>query len=408
MNKDVYLASKPRYEILDGLRGVAAMLVVAYHLFETYYGGSPKQPINHGYLAVDFFFVLSGFVIGYAYDDRWKDSSTTALTAKEGDSRYMSTWAFFKRRLIRLHPMLLFGTLFGAVMFYFGSCSSFPAIGETPWWMVVLVMLWCFTMVPLPHTMDIRGWAETNPLNGPAWSLQWEYLANILYALVVRRFSNLVLGICVAVFALLTIILCLNIDVTGFLAARSYAAYTVIGGWSTTPDQLQIGLTRLLYPFFCGLLLSRMGWLIKVRAGFWWCSLLVFVFLAMPWMGLGTEGDSRWTNGLYEAACILIGFPLIVAIGAGSSVKGGKSEAINKFLGDISFPLYITHYPLIYMQMAWVDSHKDLPLGTHILVAVSIFLLAIGLAYAALKLYDLPVREWLKRKWFAKPVKVEK
>ena len=71
MTNNIYLASKPRYEILDGLRGVAATLVVAYHLFETYYSGSADQPINHGYLAVDFFFVLSGFVIGYAYDDRW-------------------------------------------------------------------------------------------------------------------------------------------------------------------------------------------------------------------------------------------------------------------------------------------------------------------------------------------------
>ena len=73
---NIYLASKPRYEILDGLRGVAAVLVVAYHLFETYYHGAPDQPINHGYLAVDFFFVLSGFVIGYAYDDRWDKMST--------------------------------------------------------------------------------------------------------------------------------------------------------------------------------------------------------------------------------------------------------------------------------------------------------------------------------------------
>ena len=64
MKSNVYLASKPRYEILDGLRGVAAVLVVAYHLFETYYHGGTSQPINHGYLAVDFFFVLSGFVIG--------------------------------------------------------------------------------------------------------------------------------------------------------------------------------------------------------------------------------------------------------------------------------------------------------------------------------------------------------
>ena len=380
-----YLASKPRYEILDGLRGVAAMLVVAYHLFETYYHGGPDQPINHGYLAVDFFFVLSGFVIGYAYDDRWNK---------------MSTWAFFKRRLIRLHPMVILGTLFGALMFYFGSCTDFPLINQTPWWMVVLVMFWCFTMIPLPNTMDIRGWTETNPLNGPAWSLQWEYIANILYALVIRRFSKVVLGICVAVFAVMTVILCLNIDVTGFLEERNWASYTVVGGWSTTPDQLQVGLTRLLYPFFCGLLISRLDKLIKVKAGFWWCSLMIVVLLCMPWMGIGTEGESRWTNGLYEMLCILIAFPLIVSIGAGSSVKGSKSEAINKFLGEISYPIYITHYPLIYMQMSWADSHKDAPLGTHIFVAVCIFVLAILVAYGALKLYDLPVREWLKKKLF--------
>lgn len=100
MNTTTYLASKPRYEILDGLRGVAAMIVVAYHLFETYSAGPVHQILNHGYLAVDFFFVLSGFVIGYAYDDRWDR---------------MSIKGFFKRRLVRLHPMVIMGTLIGAV-----------------------------------------------------------------------------------------------------------------------------------------------------------------------------------------------------------------------------------------------------------------------------------------------------
>ena len=388
--------SKPRYEILDGLRGVAAVLVVAFHLFETYFHMAPNQPINHGYLAVDFFFVLSGFVIGYAYDDRWNK---------------MSTWAFFKRRLIRLHPMLIFGTFFGAIMFYFGSCAEFPLIDETPWWMVLLVMLWCFTLIPLPNTMDIRGWAETNPLNGPAWTLQWEYIANILYALFMRKLSKVALGICVAIFAVMTIILCLNIDVTGFLAERSWASYTVVGGWSTTLDQLQVGLTRLLYPFFCGLLVSRLMnsssatpnsklSILNLKHGFWWCSLMIAVILCMPWMGISTEGDDRWTNGLYEAFCILICFPVIVAIGASSSVKGGKSASINRFLGEISYPLYITHYPLIYMQMSWVDSHKDAPLSAHIFVSVCIFVLAILVAYGAYKLYDLPMREWLKKKLF--------
>ena len=406
---NVYLASKPRYEILDGLRGVAAVLVVAYHLFETYYHGAPNQPINHGYLAVDFFFVLSGFVIGYAYDDRWRPTPNPFYEGRGANS--FTLWTFFKRRLIRLHPMVIFGTLFGALMFYFGSCSEFPLINQTPWYMVLLVMFWCFTMIPLPNTMDIRGWAETNPLNGPAWSLQWEYIANILYALVIRRLSKVALAICVAVFAVMTIILCLNIDVTGFLEARNWASYTVVGGWSTTPDQLQVGLTRLLYPFFCGLLISRLFnsgsklfnvqcSMFNVKHGFWWCSLAIVVLFCMPWMGIGTEGEARWTNGLYEAICILVCFPLIVAMGAGSSVKGSKSESINRFLGEISYPIYITHYPLIYMQMSWVDGHKDAPLGTHIFVAVCIFVLAILIAYGAYKLYDLPVREWLKKKWF--------
>ena len=96
------LTSKPRYEILDGLRGVAALIVVAFHLFETYSRGPMYQILNHGYLAVDFFFVLSGFVIGYAYDDRWDK---------------MSMWGFFKRRLIRLQPMVILGSIIGALVF---------------------------------------------------------------------------------------------------------------------------------------------------------------------------------------------------------------------------------------------------------------------------------------------------
>lgn len=145
---NVYLASKPRYEILDGLRGVAAMLVVAFHLFETYSKGPAFQIINHGYLAVDFFFVLSGFVIGYAYDDRWDK---------------MSTWMFFKRRLVRLHPMVIMGGFIGMLLFYFGASPSFALIDQTPWWVVILMFLLGCTMIPAAARLDIRGWAETYP-----------------------------------------------------------------------------------------------------------------------------------------------------------------------------------------------------------------------------------------------------
>lgn len=141
---NVYLASKPRYEILDGLRGVAAMLVVAFHLFETYSKGPAFQIINHGYLAVDFFFVLSGFVIGYAYDDRWDK---------------MSTWMFFKRRLVRLHPMVIMGGFIGMLLFYFGASPSFALIDQTPWWVVILMFL-------LGCTMTTRGGQARYPRMG--------------------------------------------------------------------------------------------------------------------------------------------------------------------------------------------------------------------------------------------------
>lgn len=69
-----------------------------------------------------------------------------------------------------------------------------------------------------------------------------------------------------------------------------------------------------------------------------------------------------------------------------------------------SVRLYVTHYPLIYCQMSWATTHKDQPASTHVFVAVCIFFLAIGIAYASLKLYDEPAREWLKQKLFSKKV----
>lgn len=95
--------TKPHYDLLDGLRGVAAITVVWFHIFEAFATSHLDQRINHGYLAVDFFFILSGFVIGYAYDDRWGK---------------MKTKDFIKRRVIRLHPMVVMGAIIGAVMFY--------------------------------------------------------------------------------------------------------------------------------------------------------------------------------------------------------------------------------------------------------------------------------------------------
>ena len=380
------LSSKPRFEILDGLRGVAALIVVAFHLFETYSAGPDYQILNHGYLAVDFFFLLSGFVIGYAYDDRWGR---------------MTTWDFFKRRLVRLQPMVVLGSLIGAFWFYFSAAPGFELVMQTPWWKLLLVMVMGCLMIPTPPSMDVRGWQEINSLNGAQWSLLWEYIANVLYALVVRRFSTVVLGVFVFLSAFLTVDLALNLDVSGLLAVRSYARYTVIGGFGLTPDQIYIGVCRLFYPFFAGLLLYRLGKcrICLRRGAMLWCSLAVVVTLVVPHVG----GEAHpWLNGLYCAVVILFVYPLVVAAGAGSPLKGRKTTAVCKFLGTISYPLYITHYPMIYVQMNWAARHADAPLSTHVWVAVSIFVAAIAVAYASVKVYDMPVRTWLSEKFITR------
>ena len=230
----------------------------------------------------------------------------------------------------------------------------------------------------------------------------YEYIANILYALVIRRLPTFALAILVGLFGCLTVNLALNLDVFGLLTARTSEAYTFIGGWSISTEQVFIGFTRLLYPFFCGLLISRVGRLIKLNRGFWWCSLMVVIVLVVPRLG-GTAHS--WINGLYEGIAILFIFPLIVSIGAGSNVSGKRSVEICKFLGLISYPLYITHYPLIYMQKAWVQAHPDAPLAMHVAVSVSCFVLSVLIAFAALKLYDLPVREYLKERFLHKAPK---
>ena len=377
MTGQVQLQSKPRYAILDGLRGVASVIVVFFHIFEIYSRGPAYQIINHGYLAVDFFFALSGFVIGYAYDDRWGK---------------MNTLTFFRRRLVRLHPMVLFGTVFGFCMYFFTQGDIFPMIGNVPGWKVFAAFAMACLMIPCGLGMDVRGWGELNPFNGPNWSLTWEYVGNILYALIFRRLPNLLLAILVAAAGFCTLDLCLNLNVFGLLTdSRDAQIYTPIGGWMLTSEQVYIGLVRLFYPFLSGLLLSRIGKKISVKGGFWWCALVLAAVLAIPCVG----GEENILNGVYNAACILFVFPLIVLVGAGSTVRGEKSAGICNMLGEISYPLYLTHYPLIYLQTKWVLEHPDAPLFAHLTVAASVVVLSMALAWAALRLYDIPLRNWL-------------
>lgn len=365
-------SSKPHYEILDGLRGVAAILVVFFHIFEVFSNGDHSQQIiNHGYLAVDFFFLLSGFVLGYAYDDRWNN-----MTLKD----------FFKRRIIRLQPMIIMGTIIGAVLYYFQSSKGmgWAGISEVPIWTMLLVMVIGFTLFPVGENLDIRGWGEMHPLNGAAWSLFYEYIANIAYALFLRRASKIILIILTIVAAGITV-----------HYALTNSNGDIIGGWSISDlNQLKIGFIRLSFPFLAGLLLARIGKLKFTPNAFLTGSILLVITLTIPHLG----GENNIWNRLYECVCLILVFPFIIWLGAGGKVTGKKSSQFCKFMGDISYPIYITHFPIVYVFMAYV-TNNNLTLAQAWPYGLLVVVISITLAYCSMRWYDLPIRSWLRKKY---------
>lgn len=365
-----YSDSKKHLLILDALRGIAALMVLIMHTFEVYCEGDyHKMLVNHGYLAVDFFFMLSGYVMAHAYDDRWDT---------------MSVMDFAKRRLIRLQPLIVLGMTIGALLFFFQESSLFPKVAETSVSQVVLLMLIGYTLLPVPPSMDIRGWAEMHPLNGAAWSLFFEYIANVLHVLVLRKLSNW------ALFALVLLAAgaLFNVAVYG-------KAGDLIGGWSTEPEQLKVGFTRLLFPYMAGMLLRRVLPPSSGKNTFVIAGLLLVLALGAPRVG---GYDQVWLNGLYEVVVLVAVFPIILYLGAMGTVRNSLTQKLCTFLGDISYPLYITHFPIIYTYSAWVTNYK-VPIEEVMPASVAVMLTTILVAYASLRWYDMPVRKWLTRRW---------
>lgn len=372
--------TKPHYELLDGLRGVAALLVVFYHIFEGLSfaaGGTLITAINHGYLAVDFFFILSGFVIGYAYDDRWK--------------RNMTLGNFFTRRLIRLHPMIIMGTIIGAITFCIqGSVQWDGSHVATSAVMLALLAAMFFIPAYPGAGYDVRGNGEMFSLNGPSWSLFFEYIGNILYALFIHRLSNRGLAILVAL---------AGIGLAWF-ALFDIVGYGMLGvGWTLDGANFWGGMLRMLFPFSLGMLLSRHFRPIKIRGAFWICSAVLLILFCVPYI----EGKSPvCLNGVYELICIALVFPALVWIAASGKTTDKQSTRICRFLGDISFPLYAIHYPLMYLFYAWLIKNKLYTFTECWQMAALVYTGSILLAYLCLKCYDEPVRKWLSRKFLYK------
>lgn len=364
--------TKPHYDLLDGLRGVAALMVIFYHVFEAFATSPIDQRFNHGYLAVDFFFILSGFVIGYAYDDRWKT---------------MTTKDFIKRRLIRLHPMVVLGAVLGVIAFCIQGCEKWDGT-QVSISMVMLALLINLFLIPaVPGSgPEIRGNGEMFPLNGPSWSLFFEYIGNIMYALFIRRMSTK---------ALTALIVLAGIGLASFAIFNFSGAGHLGVGWTMEEYNLIGGFLRVLFSFSIGLLMSRVFKPIPVKGAFWICSLAIVVLLSMPYVG---NGEALWMNGIYDSVCAILIFPMLVYLGASGKTTDKHSARICKFLGDISYPLYMVHYPLIYLYFGWVKK-ENLTFAEAWPEAVALVVGSIVLAYISLKLYDEPVRRYLTKRF---------
>ena len=364
--------TKPHYDLLDGLRGVAALMVIFYHVFEAFATSPIDQQFNHGYSAVDFFFILSGFVIGYAYDDRWKT---------------MTTKDFIKRRLIRLHPMVVLGAVLGVIAFCIQGCEKWDGTHVSISMVMLALLINLFLIPAVPGSgPEIRGNGEMFPLNGPSWSLFFEYIGNIMYALFIRRMSTK---------ALMALIVLAGIGLASFAIFNFSGAGHLGVGWTMEEYNLIGGFLRVLFSFSMGLLMSRVFKPIHVKGAFWICSLAIVVLLSMPYVG---DGEALWMNGIYDSVCAILIFPMLVYLGASGKTTDKHSARICKFLGDISYPLYMVHYPLIYLYFGWVKK-ENLTFAEAWPEALALVIGSIVLAYISLKLYDEPVRRYLTKRF---------
>lgn len=362
-------SNKSRFDSLDGLRGVAALMVLFYHVFndaKAFFVG-PVSEFCHGFLGVDFFFILSGFVMGYAYDSQWGR---------------MSLGGFVRRRLIRLHPMVVAGVLLGVIAFLLQGSVMWDGTSVSLASVLRSAVLSLF-LIPSPAEVEIRGFTEIFPLNGPHWSLFFEYLGSLLYALLLRRLSTRWLKVWV-IGSMISLLVFSLVSTDGGIAY----------GWGSMPENLLGGALRMLYAYPMGLLLARLyrsGEHKPLGSGiFLICSLLLILLQGMP------SFDGRCAETAFQLLCAFLVFPLIVWYSA-RSVLSGRLLKTASFCGRLSYPLYAIHYPFVYIFISYIqqDEAPYVLYSQPWLPAIITIAVSLLTAVAVMLCYDEPLRRWM-------------
>lgn len=333
----------PHFIVLDGLRGVAAIAVVCLHAIQLVANGQPA--IEARALAVDFFFCLSGFVVAHAYGSR--------LDAG------MSLGEFVARRALRLYPLIFLGAALGGGVFVMGTLHR-GGLGLD----VLVEVTSAFLLIPAGLFFGLQAY----PVSNPMWSLFFECFANIVYAMFPRR-SLAFLYVLLTVSALALVQVSYNyngLDAVGFNDWNAFA----------------FGFVRVCYPFLAGTLICRLQIYKKLP------SIPAAVVIAMLIATLSIDMHPTW---VYHAACSLLVFPVIVAIGANSQPIA--LPGVLTWLGNISYPLYLIHHPLlrIVKHIAVLSAmSRNHPLATTVVCVVA----SCALATLVLHVYDEKIRRW--------------
>ena len=336
------------FAALDALRGVAALCVVWYH-----FAGRLNLPFlfPHGYLAVDFFFVLSGFVIAKAYTERLSSGSLPVLK-------------FCLLRLIRLAPLAIIGTLIAA-----GIEWRRPTVIDQTTHIhdTLLALLMGFALIPTLWSTTLEQ--TVFPLNGAIWSLFFEILANFVFAPLAKlRARYLIVPI-------------LAVSAAGLIYASLKAGSVNVGVYV---DSFWFGSFRVAWSFTAGIVLFH--WKDHApRCGVWFPLLTLVAILLCPLAG-------HW-NACFDDICVLAIFPALVMAGSSISVSPAGAKWCSA-VGDLSYPVYAIHYPVV-RAIGHVGLGLNLSLAGRMAIVMGGSVLIAIVAMSVYRLVDIPVRRAL-------------